>query len=199
MFGVLLRAHHWPLYAAACAGFVGLHALAGQSLLPVPVPNVGPVEVPLGLFSPLVLAVLLGLHLRSPTRLWDTSPRGHGLVRGGLVVSALLLAVLASTPLLLHGPELWAAAVRNVLGLAGVVLLTAVVAGASKCWMVVFPYALVALLLGTGGNTVTGGRSAHAWWAFVLQDATDHRGAVLAGLLLCAGRTAYVRYGMRAE
>ncbi|WP_460955278.1 hypothetical protein [Parasphingorhabdus pacifica] len=177
----------------------GVHALLGASQLPVPVPNVGPLDVPLGLFSPLVLAVLLGLHLRPPTRLWDTSPRGHGLVRAGLVAGALLLAVLASTPLLLHGTALWASGVRNVLGLVGMVLLTAVVAGASRCWMAAFPYALAVLLLGTSGSTITGDRSAHAWWAFVLQDATDSRGGLLAGLLLAAGVLAYVRRGMRAE
>ncbi|GAA4870363.1 hypothetical protein [Saccharopolyspora cebuensis] len=190
---LMLRAVHWPLFAAGCAVVAALNAVLGAIELPVPVPNTGEVDVPLGLFSPLLLACGIGLHVKSPTRLWDTSPRPRWPVRAGWATAAFLPAVLACTPLLLHGGPLWAAGVRNVLGLGGMALLTAVAAGATRSWMVPFPYVLAALLLGTAGP------EPHSWWAFAVHDASDARGAALALALLCTGVTAFVIRGARPE
>ncbi|GAA2357401.1 hypothetical protein GCM10009854_39790 [Saccharopolyspora halophila] len=193
-----LRACHWPLFVAASALLAAVNALFGAEQLPVPRPNIGALDVPLGLFSPLVLACLLGLHLSAVTTLWSTGPRNHALVRAGRLTAALLPAVLACAPLLLHGAELWTSATRNTLGLGAMALLVTVAAGPTRCWMLPFPYLLAALLLGTQRSSTAGGSDA-TWWAFPLQDAGDPRGMLLTAVLLVAGITGYLRFGARAE
>ncbi|MGI8310532.1 hypothetical protein [Saccharopolyspora hattusasensis] len=199
ILGLMLRATHWPLFAVGCLCLALVNAVLGAEQLPVPVPNVGPIEIPLGLFSPLVMACLIGIHLKPPTQLWDTSPRRHWLIRAGQAFAAFLPALLACTPLLLHSEQLWTAAVRNTVGLGGMILLATGVIGATRSWMLPFPYVLAALLLGSNGNTFVGGRPTHGWWAFVVHDANDIRGVLLAGALLSIGLTVFLRSGPRKE
>ncbi|WP_190815730.1 hypothetical protein [Saccharopolyspora pogona] len=154
ILGLMLRATHWPLFAVGCLCLGLVNAVLGAEQLPVPVPNVGPIEIPLGLFSPLVMACLIGIHLKPPTQLWDTSPRRHWLIRAGQAFAAFLPALLACTPLLLHSEQLWTAAVRNTVGLGGMILLATGVIGATRSWMLPFPYVLAALLLGSHGKHI---------------------------------------------
>ncbi len=197
---LLLRAYRWPVFVALCAVLAVVHAMAGDSVIPVPVPNnFVNFDVPLGVFSPLLLACLIGLYLQPPTRLWDTGPQPQWAVRAVLATAVLIPAVLSSTPLLLDGTQLWISGVRNTLGLGGMALLTAVAAGASRSWMVVLPYLLASLLLGSDPSSVIGGRPNHAWWAFPIHEAGDERGAALAAALFGAGFLAYVLRGPRPE
>ncbi|PRW64439.1 hypothetical protein [Actinopolyspora mortivallis] len=198
-FWLLLRAHHWPLYLLGCAGTALVHTLFGAERLPVPVPNVGSLDVPLGLFSPLLLACLLVLHLRPPTRLWDTAPRAHGVIRLGLLGTAILPAALACLPLWTHSPQLALSALRNLAGLTGIALATATVAGATRGWMSAFPYVLLVLLLGTHGHSTTGGYADHPWWAFPLEPAGDVAAVALVVLVFGAATVSYALRGARPE
>ncbi|MBA8823367.1 hypothetical protein FHX42_000696 [Saccharopolyspora lacisalsi] len=50
---LLLRAYRWPAFVVLCAVLAVLHAMAGDSVIPVPVPNdFVNLDVPLGIFSP---------------------------------------------------------------------------------------------------------------------------------------------------
>ena len=118
-----------------------------------------------------------------------------GRTRGGPAQLGAAGGVAACAPLLLHGEQLWASATRNTLGLTGMALLVAVAAGATRSWMLPFPYVLAALLLGTQRSSASGG-SGTAWWAFVLQDASDLRGVLAAAALLAAGIAGYLRFGV---
>ncbi|WP_139183004.1 hypothetical protein [Actinopolyspora xinjiangensis] len=171
----------------------------GAQRLPVPVPNVGQLDVPLGLFSPLILSCLLTLQLRPPTRLWETAPRPQGAVRLGLLIAAVIPAALACLPLWTHSFELALSGLRNLAGLTGMTLATATVAGSSRGWMTAFPYVLLTLLLGTHGSSASGGRPDHPWWAFVLEQPAETTAATLSALLALAGSTGYTVFGTRTE
>ncbi|NYH77985.1 hypothetical protein FHR84_001307 [Actinopolyspora biskrensis] len=196
---LLLRAHRWLPHTAGCAAVALVNALFGADRLPVPVPNVGQLHVPLGLFSPLLLACMITLYLRPPTRLWDTAPRSQGVVRLGLLTATALPAALACLPLWTHSSELALAGLRNLAGLTGMTLTTATLAGATRGWVTAFPYVLLTLLLGTHGSSTTGGHADHPRWAFVLEPPTNVIAAASAALLMLAAATAHARFGPRAE
>ncbi|NYH79371.1 hypothetical protein FHR84_002705 [Actinopolyspora biskrensis] len=196
---LLLRAHRWLPHTAGCAAVALVNALFGADRLPVPVPNVGQLHVPLGLFSPLLLACMITLYLRPPTRLWDTAPRSQGVVRLGLLTATALPAALACLPLWTHSSELALAGLRNLAGLTGMTLTTATLAGATRGWVTAFPYVLLTLLLGTHGSSTTGGYTEHPWWAFAVERAADMTAAVLAVVLFCVALGSYTLAGARAE
>ncbi|WP_019854779.1 hypothetical protein [Actinopolyspora mortivallis] len=198
-FRLLLRAHHWPLYLLGCAGIALVNALLGAERLPVPVPNVDQLDVPLGLFSPLLLACMLVLHLRPPTPLWDTAPRAHTVIRLALLGTATLPAALACLPLWTHDPGLALSGLRNLAGLTGITLATATLAGATRGWMSAFPYVLLALLLGTHRSSTTGGHAHHPWWAFPLEPAGDVTAVALAVLVFGTAIASYSLRGTRPE
>ncbi|MGI8307156.1 hypothetical protein [Saccharopolyspora hattusasensis] len=45
ILGLMLRATHWPLFAVGCLCLALVNAVLGAEQLPVPVPNVGPIEI----------------------------------------------------------------------------------------------------------------------------------------------------------
>ncbi|WP_246150613.1 hypothetical protein [Streptomyces qinzhouensis] len=134
-------------------------------------------RLPLVLVAPLVAAVAIGTGLHTPSDELDRSaarawwrPRLLQLLGlTGLAAGSFALAVTGS-------PELYGspAAIRNLLGCTGIVLLTAVVAGAGAGWLPAVLYTALAYLLyqdpGSGpvGWVVRPGPGAQAWTTAVV-------------------------------
>ncbi|WP_125802671.1 hypothetical protein [Actinoplanes sp. ATCC 53533] len=83
-----------------------------------------------------------------------------------------------------------AAMVRNVLGLLGMMLLAATVAGVRAGWLPVFGYGLLALA--TAPRDTSRGA---AWWAWTVQPGLPNVSWIVAGVLAVAGVAVYGRRG----
>ena len=191
---IWLKAHRWPSLAAVCAGVAAVGVLLGRQVVPVPSLSSHQVAIPLMLLLPVVLACAVGLHGRNPATLFDVVPRPHVPVRVALVL--VLVSTVSVTSLAL--PD-GVAALRNTLGLTGMALATAAVAGATRSWTLPLFFLMASLLFGARARLSESGAYGPALWAFPLADAADTGAMSLACGVFAAGALLYVVRGPRAE
>jgi hypothetical protein len=138
--------------------------------------------------TPGILALLLGF---GTTNVMATLERGHGgrlriarLIWSSTLAGAVAAVTLIAAPLAdaqWHVPML-----RNILGLTGLALLSAVVLGARQAWAPVFFPIAATLLVGRDPYT-----AAPRDWALLLAPADSVIASVVAGGLLTAGIVSY--------
>ncbi|MEU4802297.1 hypothetical protein [Actinosynnema sp. NPDC023587] len=190
-----LRAHRWPVLLGTCAGVAAVAATVGGEHVPVPsFGDVRRLDVPLTQLLPLVLAGAVGLHSRTPTTLFLVAPRRAGPLRAALV--GCLVGTASLTSLVFAQPV---TALRNTLGLVGLALVTAVVAGATRSWTLPLVHLVACLLFGTRLSATAQGGRGEWWWAFPLADADDRSAFALAVACCAVGVVAFVARGPRPE
>lgn len=189
------RARGLPV-AAALAVAITLLAWAGAEAL-ADSPRFGVAHRwPVALAAPLLLAVLAGPTLTGADPELEASTavrwRRWRLLQalGTLAVSAILLASIG-----LREPTTYGASelVRNIGGLLGLVLLTAVVLGARLAWVLAGGYAVLAYLHGPPGQ------DQDPVWVWAVRRGTDEQSYVLSGALLALGVAAYAVSGARRD
>ncbi|MCE6997356.1 hypothetical protein LZG04_21495 [Saccharothrix sp. S26] len=190
-----LRAHRWPTLALT-SGLVAVIGLVVGGRY-VPIPSLGEVrrlDVPLSQLLPLVLACAIGLHTKAPTSLFHVIPRSPVAQRAELITAILATAV-AACLLIPNSPV----ALRNLAGLAGLALVTASVAGATRSWTLPLFYLMCCLLFGTRPRHTAEGGAGAQWWAFAIADADERRATAVALVLCAAGVLLFVLRGPRNE
>lgn len=188
-----LKAHRWPSLAAVCAVVAVIGVLLGRQVVPVPSLSGNQVAIPLMLLLPVVLACAVGVHARNPTTLFDVVPRSPAPLRLALVV--VLVATVSATSLALPDSV---AALRNTVGLTGMALGTAAVAGATRSWTLPLCYLMASILVGARSR-LADGVYRPALWAFPLADASDALATTIANMCFAAGALLYVLRGPKGE
>ncbi|WP_447001900.1 hypothetical protein ACRAKI_19290 [Saccharothrix isguenensis] len=190
-----LRAHRWPALAATCGATALVGLLFGGDHVPLPsLADTRRLSVPLGQLLPLVLASAIGLHSRTPTTLFHVAPRAPIAQRAALAGTLLATAIIACASV----PD-GLAALRNTLGLGGMALVAATVAGATRSWTLPLCYLMACLLFGSRVRSGAGDGSRTQWWAFALAEARD-RNAMVSAIACCAvGLVLFVLRGPRDE
>ncbi|PZG01504.1 hypothetical protein C1I99_06740 [Micromonospora deserti] len=150
----------------------------------------------MAVLAPLLAAILLTRTLAGTDVLLERSmPR---LTQGRRMVHASMAMMLCCLPLTVAGAAVLEAAatlamLRNALGLCGMVLLSATVIRVQAAWMPILGYGL--LSMATAPRDTARGA---AWWAWTVQPGRPNVSWVVAGFLVVAGVTAYVRRGPAA-
>ncbi|GAA3867633.1 hypothetical protein GCM10022243_36720 [Saccharothrix violaceirubra] len=184
-----LRLHRWPTLVAITVATAAVTLLVGDERVPLPsFADVRRLGVPLGHLMPLLLASAVGLHSRAPTRLFLVTPRP---ARPQRAVLACVLVATASVAGVAGADD---AVPRNILGLSGLALATAVAAGATRSWTLPLCHAMACVLFGSRI-----GPGGPRWWAFTIAPAGDRVAWAVALACGAAGTLLFVVRGPRAE
>lgn len=177
-----LRARRAPLVAFAGVSVVGLVALTGQVVIPMPgLFNAAGLAVPIALVLPLLLSTALALGLAGGNISLEAAA-----ARPVLALDVIFVLVAAGSAVaglfLIDGPHhLGAAAARNVLGYVGLYGIGRRVFGEAAG--ATLPVAALLVMAAFGADASGHPRS----WAWLLADGLDLRAFTVASLIWLAG------------
>ncbi|XVV04907.1 hypothetical protein ACQPW3_05755 [Actinosynnema sp. CA-248983] len=190
-----LRAHRWPaLLATSCAVALAGLLVGGEHVSIPSFAAVRRLSMPVGQLLPFILACAVGLYSRTPTSLFRVVPRSRAPQRTA-TASVFVATVLLPCLVIADGQ----AALRNTLGLTGMALGTAVVAGATRSWTLPLFYLMGCLLFGSQTRTTAQGGIGPHEWAFPIAPSGDAAAMALAIACCVAGLLLYIIFGAREE
>ena len=173
---------------AVVLGVVALTVVAGTVDLPLPSLLGSAAPVPLGMFPPLAVAILLvaGL-LNGDEQAESTSARPIAVLDAGLALAACAAVTLLSVPwFLVEADRVLLACARNTCGYVGLALLVRATGRNEAAALFPVVAALLASLFGRSTGSI-------AWWAWPVAAGDDPLAAGLALATLVLGLAAALR------